>query len=157
MEQANIYCAILAIGVFVWFILSRPKRDHVLVKRNWSKNSVSEAVSEGYNSVRHSLEICMRGIWSIIHRADDELQITEASGNPFFVRYWSHDYLVLSSKYLPDVRRAQKDHLSFVDSISDVFFMYNWIGDLFKSTRMQTLVMKGINPRLRQCQIHIAR
>lgn len=72
------------------------------------------------------------------------------TGKPFFVRYWARDYLVLSPKYLPDVRRAAKEDLIFVDSISDVFFLYNWIGSLFKSTRMQTLVMKGINPRLRQ-------
>lgn len=72
------------------------------------------------------------------------------TGKPFFVRYWARDYLVLSPKYLPDVRRAPKENPIFVDSISDVFFLYNWIGSLFKSTRMQMLVMKGINPRLRQ-------
>ena len=73
------------------------------------------------------------------------------TGKPFFVRYWARDYLVLLPKYLPDVRRAAKEDLIFVNKISDVFSLYNWTGNLFKSTRMQTLIMKGINPRLCQC------
>ncbi|OCL14896.1 cytochrome P450, partial [Glonium stellatum] len=69
-------------------------------------------------------------------------------GKPFALRYWGKQYLVLPPKYLADIKRADKDHLSFFDSISDVFFMYNWIGDLFKSSRMVSVVTKGINPIL---------
>lgn len=66
------------------------------------------------------------------------------------MNYWQKDYLVLPVKYLPDVRRASREHLTFVDTIADVFFMYNWIGDLFKSNRMVFTVMKGINPQIRR-------
>lgn len=58
--------------------------------------------------------------------------------------------MVLPVKYLPDVRRAHRDHLAFLDTISDVLFIYNWIGDLFKSNRMVFAVIKGVNPQLRE-------
>jgi hypothetical protein len=77
-------------------------------------------------------------------------QITDATDKPFFVQYWAKDYLVLPRKYLPDIRRAHRQQLNFADSISDLFFMYNWIGDLFKSDRMVFAVIKGINPQLRR-------
>lgn len=44
--------------------------------------------------------------------------------------------MILPAKYLPDIRGAGRDHLAFVDSISDILFLYNWVGDLFKSSRM---------------------
>lgn len=59
--------------------------------------------------------------------------------------------MILPLKYLADVRRAKKEHLNFLDSISDVFFIYNWVGDLFKSNRMVYAVIKGLNPQLRMC------
>lgn len=69
------------------------------------------------------------------------------------MRYWSKDYLVLPAKYLHDVRRAPKEQLSFTDTISDVFFSYNWHGDLFKSHHMDSAVAKGMNPQLRMFHI----
>ncbi|KAF2265004.1 cytochrome P450 [Lojkania enalia] len=120
-----LFIVLVVCATVCWVTLSPRSREYATAKRPWwNENSVSEAVKEGYST------------------------ITKVTGKPFYVRYWAQDYLVLPSHYLQDVRRADKNQLNFVDSISDVFFMYNWIGDLFKSTRMQTLVMKGINPRL---------
>ncbi|KAF2258646.1 cytochrome P450, partial [Lojkania enalia] len=70
------------------------------------------------------------------------------TGKPFSIDYWRKRYLVLHPKYLADVRRASREHLSFIDTISDMFFMYNWVGDLFKSSRMVFAVIKGVNPQL---------
>lgn len=65
-----------------------------------------------------------------------EVHICRTTGKPFLVSYWQKDYMILPAKYLPDIRGAGRDHLAFVDSISDILFLYNWVGDLFKSSRM---------------------
>ncbi|KAI3316493.1 cytochrome P450 [Xylariaceae sp. AK1471] len=72
--------------------------------------------------------------------------VIKVSGKPFRVRSWKRDYVILPLKYLPDIRRAARDHL--VLTISDVFFLYTWVGDLFDSTRMVYAIIKGINPQL---------
>ncbi|KAI1823896.1 cytochrome P450 [Xylaria intraflava] len=75
-------------------------------------------------------------------------QFTQPSGKPFFVRYWRQDYMVLPVKYLADVRRADKNHLAFSETIRDVLFIYSWIGTLFESNRLVAAVIKGVNPQL---------
>lgn len=67
---------------------------------------------------------------------------------PFLVSYWAHDYLVLPLKYLPDIRRADKAHLSLNHAISDVFFAWSWNRELFESERLSMMVIKGLNPNL---------
>jgi aspirochlorine biosynthesis cytochrome P450 monooxygenase len=73
------------------------------------------------------------------------------TGKPFLVQYWQKEYMVLPAKYLPDVRRAARDHLTFLETISDTFFLYNWVGDLFSSQRMAFAIIKGVNPELCSC------
>ncbi|KAI0516999.1 cytochrome P450 [Xylaria bambusicola] len=75
-------------------------------------------------------------------------QISRVSGRPFWLRYWQRDYLVLPAKYLPDIRRANREHLSFFDSIKDTLFQYNWLSDLFKLRRMTFAVIRGVNSQL---------
>ncbi|KAF2116035.1 cytochrome P450 [Lophiotrema nucula] len=70
------------------------------------------------------------------------------AGKPFTVSYWRSDYVVFPPKYLPDIRRAGKAHLSLGDSICDVFFHRKWVGPLFQSQRMVDVTTKGLNPNL---------
>ncbi|CAJ2504433.1 Uu.00g118270.m01.CDS01 [Anthostomella pinea] len=125
MEPTVLAFLVAAIGAACWIAWPADKGRFALMRaRRGSLNPVSSAVAQGYR------------------------QITKVSGKPFFVRYWQRDYMVLPSKYLPDVRRAGRDHLAFFETISDVMFLYNWVGDLFNSSRMTFSIIKGVNPQL---------
>jgi len=121
------------------------------VKSEAGSRSVAEAVRKGYREVRLIRDIEEDTFEPPrLIQAVSVFQISRVTGKPFYVRYWQKDYLILPTKYLPDVRRASRDHLSFVDSISDVLFLYNWVGDLFKSSRLVFAVIKGVNSQLRR-------
>jgi hypothetical protein len=132
-------------------VLAKKTYDFDWVKSEAGPRSVAEAVRKGYREVRLNgrREENTSEMQRLI-RDISVLQISRVTGKPFYVRYWQKDYLILPTKYLPDVRRASRDHLSFVDSISDVLFLYNWVGDLFKSSRLVFAVIKGVNSQLRR-------
>ncbi|KAG9230925.1 cytochrome P450 [Amylocarpus encephaloides] len=76
--------------------------------------------------------------------------ITKVAEKPFVVRYWGKPYVILPAKpeYLSDMRKADRAHLSFIDNMSDLFFLYNWVKDLFTSERMVYVIIRGLNPNL---------
>ncbi|KAF2687355.1 cytochrome P450 [Lentithecium fluviatile CBS 122367] len=98
-------------------------------------------VSDGFNSTKDS----------VLHTLSTGYEtVTKPLGKPFKIRYWAQKYVILppTTKYLSDIRRASREHLSFFDAINDVFFQYRWTGNLFSSDRMVFVVMKEINPEL---------
>ncbi|KAI4858860.1 cytochrome P450 [Hypoxylon rubiginosum] len=125
MEFFVIAILLLALWAIRWAVQPTRKHEFQVIKpHRGSANPVSAAILQGYH------------------------QICRTTGRPFLVRYWQKYYMILPAKYLPDIRRAGRDHLAFVDSISDILFLYNWVGDLFKSSRMVFAVIKGVNPQL---------
>lgn len=144
MEFFVIAILLLALWAIRWAVQPTRKHEFQVIKpHRGSANPVSAAILQGYHQVNvyaHNKCSC---------RAHD-LQICRTTGRPFLVRYWQKYYMILPAKYLPDIRRAGRDHLAFVDSISDILFLYNWVGDLFKSSRMVFAVIKGVNPQLRR-------
>ncbi|MCJ1352291.1 MAG: hypothetical protein MMC33_002275 [Icmadophila ericetorum] len=125
--------AIISILLVIWLARTLlPPRSHKgieTVGRSWKNalildNPVSDLVEKGYRN------------------------IIKASQKPFLVRYWDKDYVILPLKYLIDVKHADKKHLSFNDSIPDVFFLNFWVGDLYQNDRMVYTVKKGLNPQL---------
>jgi hypothetical protein len=63
--------------------------------------------------------------------------------------YWTKKLLILPPKYLGDIRRAKRDHLSFQSAINEMLFQYKWLGDSIKTELNQAVITKGINPQLR--------
>ncbi|KAJ8069755.1 hypothetical protein OCU04_000178 [Sclerotinia nivalis] len=118
---------------FLWLLTRIYSRWHSsafpTVRRQWKhvvrwSNPISELVDYGYQI------------------------ISKAQGKPFRMNYWGQEYTVLPPKYLNDIKRAERHHLRFFESVKDVFFLKYWIGDLFDSDRMVYTVKKGLNPHL---------
>ncbi|RYP49413.1 hypothetical protein DL768_004886 [Monosporascus sp. mg162] len=116
MELPILIILLLIFWSSCWATRPADKREFELVKpRPGSAHSVSNAIFRGYQ------------------------RVSRVTGKPFFVRYWQKDYLILPVKYLPDVRRANRDHLAFLDTISDTLFLYNWIAKLSDSMFQESL------------------
>lgn len=47
-------------------------------------------------------------------------QIGKPKQMPFIMKWWAKEYIILPPKYLDDLRRADKESLSFLTNISDV-------------------------------------
>jgi hypothetical protein len=77
------------------------------------------------------------------------MQFTKPLEKPFYIHYWAKKLLILPPKYLDDIRRARRDHLSFQSAINDMLFQYKWIGDGIRTELNQVVIIKGLNPQLR--------
>ncbi|KAI0388401.1 cytochrome P450 [Xylariaceae sp. FL0594] len=81
-----------------------------------------------------------------IHRGYE--LVNKALKLPFRMIYWRQEYVILPAKYMRDLKTAHRDHLSFFETVQDVFFLRSFVGDLFQSDRQVCTVKKGLNPHL---------
>ncbi|KAM7192056.1 Cytochrome P450 [Naviculisporaceae sp. PSN 640] len=93
------------------------------------------------------------GPWGMPFTTDTHLQtgydkIIKMSHRPFIMRWWGLDYIFLSPKYLPDIRKADGHRLSFFQSLNDAFSLDAMFGNLYSSNLMVDVVKRGLNPRL---------
>ncbi|EAW11043.1 cytochrome P450 [Aspergillus clavatus NRRL 1] len=75
-------------------------------------------------------------------------KVNKALGKPFITKVFGHDYVVLPSKYLDDIKRASPKSLSFFQALSDGLNMEASVGHLYASTTEIDVVVKHLNPRL---------
>jgi len=85
---------------------------------------------------------------------------------PFVVTWWRLDYLILPTKYLPNLQRVKPEHASFLKNFSDVsqkkihqpspdilskqaVNVHYSVGKLYESDRMGDIIRKGLKPALR--------
>ncbi|CAJ2504444.1 Uu.00g118380.m01.CDS01 [Anthostomella pinea] len=76
--------------------------------------------------------------------------IIKPASQPFSVRWWGRDFLILPPKYLPSLRDADWAHLSFFRTISDAFYLHTSVGNLYDSDATVQVVKRGLNPRMPQ-------
>ncbi|KAK2874945.1 hypothetical protein FQN49_001919 [Arthroderma sp. PD_2] len=72
----------------------------------------------------------------------------KALGKPFATTVFGHEYVVLPSKYLDDIKRASPKSLSFFQALSDGLNMEASVGHLYTSTTEIDVVVKHLNPQL---------
>ena len=75
-------------------------------------------------------------------------QIIKPKDKPFVLQWWAKDWVILPPRYLPDLRDAAPEHLDFLRTISDAFYLHKSVGDLYFSNRMANVVKKGLSPKL---------
>ncbi|ETS77619.1 hypothetical protein PFICI_09681 [Pestalotiopsis fici W106-1] len=83
----------------------------------------------------------------VVQNAYDKLGGVE----PFVVRWWARDIVIMPRRYLKDLKSADRSHISFFTSISRAFYLHTTVGDLYtadSSHRMVDVVKKGLNRRL---------
>ncbi|KAF4635041.1 hypothetical protein G7Y89_g3058 [Cudoniella acicularis] len=67
------------------------------------------------------------------------------------MRWWAMDYLVLSPEYLPDLKTADAENVSFLQNLSDALHMEASAGIIYHSPdRMIQTIKKGLNSHLAQ-------
>jgi uncharacterized protein YbcC (UPF0753/DUF2309 family) len=76
------------------------------------------------------------------------IQFTKIAERPVFITYWTKNLLILPPKYWSDVRRANREHLSFQAAMNGMLFQYKWLGDSINTELNQAVIMKGLNPQL---------
>ncbi|RMZ66215.1 ent-kaurene oxidase [Pyrenophora seminiperda CCB06] len=67
---------------------------------------------------------------------------------PFVVTWWRLDYLILPTKYLPDLQRVKPENASFLKNFSDAVNAHYSVGKLYESDRMGDIIRKGLKPAL---------
>ncbi|KAK9772390.1 putative cytochrome P450 monooxygenase [Seiridium cardinale] len=70
------------------------------------------------------------------------------SREPFVVRWWALDWLVLGPQYLPDLKHCESTSLSFFRVISDALHLNYSVDDLYHSEKMTDVIKKGMNTQL---------
>ncbi|EZF35100.1 hypothetical protein H101_01365 [Trichophyton interdigitale H6] len=75
-------------------------------------------------------------------------KFNKALGKPFATTVFGHEYVVLPSKYLEDIKRASPKSLSFFQALSDGLNMEASVGHLYTSTTEIDVVVKHLNPQL---------
>ncbi|KAI1457505.1 cytochrome P450 [Annulohypoxylon moriforme] len=89
--------------------------------------------------------------WKPIHEVVEDGYSKVKGNEPFVVRWWANDFLVMPPKYLKDVKGAGWRHLSFFQNISNALYLHVSVGDLYtadSSQRMADVVKRGLNPQL---------
>ncbi|KAI1653942.1 cytochrome P450 [Daldinia decipiens] len=125
--RLSLICGILAVLVLFWTLRSNP------IYRSFKR----------YTSVIFS----RKPIHEVVQIGHEEVKGRE----PFVVRWWGNDFVVMPPKYLKDIRGASWRHLSFFESISNSLHLEVSAGDLYtanSSQRMVDVIKRGLNPRI---------
>ncbi|KAF2690570.1 putative cytochrome P450 monooxygenase [Lentithecium fluviatile CBS 122367] len=72
----------------------------------------------------------------------------EKNNEPFVVRWWARDWLVLPPKYLRDVKHSNSESLSFFRAIDEALGLHYSVGNLYHSQKMSEVIKKGMNTQL---------
>lgn len=113
-------------------------------------NPIASALAQGYQKV---IRIpFFQHIYLVVPTPNIIIQFSK-SDKPFYMTYWTKKLLILPPKYLADLRRANRDHVSFQPGINHVLFQYKWLDGVIKTEMNQVVLLKGINPQLRMFRL----
>lgn len=159
MELPVLLFVVFAFLALCWVAWPSGKNEFKVVKAPPdSANPVSDAVLQGYHCVSWLMTCPLNNVpfWyalSVLHahlttydglpKSQWSLFLSGIGGKD---RWCSQPNISLTC----DVPTEIISHSSIVSAMLGMF-LYNWIGDLFKSSRMVLAVTKGINPQLHSC------
>ncbi|KAF2106368.1 putative cytochrome P450 [Lophiotrema nucula] len=90
--------------------------------------------------MRYELDRVSKNAYASINKKLDQ---------PFVMKFFGYDYVMLQPKYLVDLKRAAASAMSFNVSFSDAFNLGSTVGDLYFSDNMGLAVTNYLNRQLK--------